>query len=141
MHTGIDWANKVGTPIIAAGDGRVRFADWESGYGRRIEIEHAYNFVTTYNHMSGFARGIKEGVRVRQGQVIGYLGSTGLSTGPHLHYEVMINENLVDPLSVKVPRNRDLDTQQLLAFKRERERIDDLISKAPTATRLAERAR
>ena len=97
--------------------------------------------MTTYNHMSGFARGIKEGVRVRQGQVIGYLGSTGLSTGPHLHYEVMINENLVDPLSVKVPRNRDLDTQQLLAFKRERERIDDLISKAPTATRLAERAR
>ena len=60
MHTGIDWANKVGTPIIAAGDGRIRFAGWESGYGRRIEIEHPYNFVTTYNHMSGFARGIKE---------------------------------------------------------------------------------
>ncbi|MCP8941126.1 M23 family metallopeptidase [Alsobacter sp. SYSU M60028] len=141
MHTGIDWANRIGTPIIAAGDGRVKLAGWESGYGRRVEIEHAYNFTTTYNHMSGFARGIREGVRVRQGQVIGYLGSTGLSTGPHLHYEVLINGNFVDPLSVKVPRSRDLDAQQLLAFKRERERIDELISKAPTATRLAERAR
>ena len=84
MHNGVDWANKVGTPIIAAGDGRVRLAGWESGYGRRVELEHSYGFVTTYNHMSGFGKGIKEGVRVRQGQVIGYLGSTGLSTGPHL---------------------------------------------------------
>ena len=109
MHTGIDWANKVGTPIIAAGDGRIRVAGWESGYGRRVEIEHPYNFVTTYNHMSAFARGVQVGARVRQGQVIGYLGSSGLSTGPHLHYEVMINENFVDPLSVKVPRNRELD--------------------------------
>jgi murein DD-endopeptidase MepM/ murein hydrolase activator NlpD len=141
MHTGIDWANKVGTPIIAAGDGRVRVAGWESGYGRRVEIEHPYNFVTTYNHMSAFAKGIKEGVRVRQGQVIGYLGSSGLSTGPHLHYEVLINENFVDPLSVKVPRNRELDALQLAAFKRERDRIDDLVRKAPTATKLAERSR
>jgi murein DD-endopeptidase MepM/ murein hydrolase activator NlpD len=141
MHTGIDWANKVGTPIIAAGDGRVRAAGWESGYGRRVEIEHPYNFVTTYNHMSAFAKGIREGVRVRQGQVIGYLGSSGLSTGPHLHYEVLINENFVDPLSVKVPRNRELDANQLAAFKRERDRIDELIRKAPTATKVAERAR
>lgn len=141
MHTGIDWANRVGTPIIAAGDGRVRAAGWESGYGRRVEVEHSYAFVTTYNHLSAFARGIREGVRVRQGQVIGYLGSSGLSTGPHLHYEVLINENFVDPLSVKVPRNRELDANQLAAFRRERDRIDDLIRKAPTATKVAERAR
>lgn len=141
MHTGIDWANRIGTPIIAAGDGRVRSADWDSGYGRRVEIEHAYNFVTTYSHLSAFGRGIREGVRVRQGQVIGYLGNSGLSTGPHLHYEVMINENFVDPLAVKVPRNRDLDDKQILAFRREKDRIDELIRKAPTATRLAERAR
>ncbi|MHB2169384.1 peptidoglycan DD-metalloendopeptidase family protein [Alsobacter sp. R-9] len=141
MHTGIDWANRIGTPIIAAGDGRVRSAGWDSGYGRRVEIEHAYNFVTTYNHMSAFAKGIREGVRVRQGQVIGYLGNSGLSTGPHLHYEVMINENFVDPLAVKVPRNRDLDERQVAAFKREKDRIDELIRKAPTATRIAERAR
>jgi len=137
MHTGIDWANRIGTPIIAAGDGRVRSAEWDSGYGRRIEIEHAYNFVTTYSHMSAFAKGIREGVRVRQGQVIGYLGNSGLSTGPHLHYEVMINENFVDPLAVKVPRNRDLDERQLASFRREKDRIDELIGKAPTATRLA----
>jgi murein DD-endopeptidase MepM/ murein hydrolase activator NlpD len=141
MHTGIDWSNRIGTPIIAAGDGRVRSAEWDSGYGRRVEIEHAYNFVTTYSHLSAFGRGIREGVRVRQGQVIGYLGNSGLSTGPHLHYEVMINENFVDPLAVKVPRNRDLDERQVLAFRREKDRIDELIRKAPTATRLAERGR
>jgi murein DD-endopeptidase MepM/ murein hydrolase activator NlpD len=137
MHTGVDWANKIGTPIFAAGDGRIRKAEWDSGYGRRVEIEHPYNFVTTYSHMSAFARGIQPGARVRQGQVIGYLGNSGLSTGPHLHYEVLINENFVDPLSVKVPRNRELDNAQVAAFKREKDRIDELIAKAPAATRLA----
>ena len=139
MHTGIDWANRIGTPIVAAGDGRIRSAGWDSGYGRRVEIEHQYNFVTTYSHMSGFARGIRDGVRVRQGQVIGYLGNSGLSTGPHLHYEVMINENFVDPLGIKLPRNRELDAAQLASFQRSRDRIQDLISKAPTTTKLAER--
>jgi murein DD-endopeptidase MepM/ murein hydrolase activator NlpD len=139
MHTGIDWSNRIGTPIVAAGDGRIRSAGWDSGYGRRVEIEHQYNFVTTYSHLSGFARGIRDGVRVRQGQVIGYLGNSGLSTGPHLHYEVMINENFVDPLAIKLPRNRELDTAQLAGFHRSRERIEDLIRKAPTTTRLAER--
>jgi murein DD-endopeptidase MepM/ murein hydrolase activator NlpD len=139
MHNGVDWANKVGTPIMAAGDGKVRSAGWDSGYGRRVEIEHLYGFVTTYNHLSGFARGIREGARVRQGQVIGYLGSSGLSTGPHLHYEVMINENLVDPLSIKLPRNRELDNARIAAFQRERERVDELLRKAPGATRVADR--
>ena len=87
--------------------------------------------------MSAFAKGIKDGVRVRQGQVIGYLGNSGLATGPHLHYEVLINDNFVDPLAVKVPRSRDLDDRQLVAFKREKERIDDIMSKAPSATRVA----
>lgn len=137
MHTGVDWANRIGTPIVAAGDGRVRSAGWDSGYGRRVEIEHAYNFVTAYSHMSAFAKGIKDGVRVRQGQVIGYLGNSGLATGPHLHYEVLINDNFVDPLAVKVPRSRDLDDRQIVAFKREKERIDDIMSKAPSATRVA----
>ncbi|WP_293868148.1 M23 family metallopeptidase [uncultured Alsobacter sp.] len=137
MHTGVDWANRIGTPIVAAGDGKVRSAGWDSGYGRRVEIEHAYNFVTAYSHMSAFAKGIKDGVRVRQGQVIGYLGNSGLATGPHLHYEVLINDNFVDPLAVKVPRSRDLDDRQLVAFKREKERIDDIMSKAPSATRVA----
>ena len=127
MHTGVDWADKIGTPIIAAGDGVVIKAEWDSGYGRRVEIQHNYNFVTTYNHLSAFAAGINEGVKVRQGQVIGYLGNSGLSTGPHLHYEVMVNDNYVDPLSIKLPSNKELDRAQMAEFKRERERIDDLL--------------
>jgi murein DD-endopeptidase MepM/ murein hydrolase activator NlpD len=139
MHTGVDWANRIGTPIFAAGDGVVQTAGWSSGYGRRVEIEHPYNFVTTYSHMSAFAKGVKEGARVRQGQVIGYVGSTGLSTGPHLHYEVLVNDNFVDPLSIKLPRNRELDGKQVAEFKRERDRIDELMRKAPQATRVAEK--
>ena len=127
MHTGVDWADKIGTPIIAAGDGVVIKAEWDSGYGRRVEIQHNYNFITTYNHMSAFAAGINEGVKVRQGQVIGYLGNSGLSTGPHLHYEVMVNDNYVDPLSIKLPSNKELDRTQMAEFKREKERIDDLL--------------
>jgi murein DD-endopeptidase MepM/ murein hydrolase activator NlpD len=127
MHTGVDWADKIGTPIFAAGDGVVIKAEWDSGYGRRVEIQHNYNFVTTYNHLSAFAAGINEGVKVRQGQVIGYLGNSGLSTGPHLHYEVMVNDNYVDPLSIKLPSNKELDRAQMAEFKRERERIDDLL--------------
>jgi murein DD-endopeptidase MepM/ murein hydrolase activator NlpD len=139
MHTGVDWANKVGTPIIAAGDGVVIKAEWDSGYGRHVEIQHSYGYVTTYSHMSSFARGIVEGTKVKQGQVIGYLGSSGLSTGPHLHYEVLVNDNFVDPLSIKLPGNRELSARQLVGFKLERARIEDLMSKAPAAARFAER--
>ncbi len=127
MHTGVDWADKIGTPIIAAGDGVVIKAEWDSGYGRRVEIQHNYNFITTYNHLSAFAAGINEGTKVRQGQVIGYLGNSGLSTGPHLHYEVMVNDNYVDPLTIKLPSNKELDRAQMAEFKREKERIDDLL--------------
>jgi murein DD-endopeptidase MepM/ murein hydrolase activator NlpD len=137
LHTGVDYANKIGTPIIAAGAGTVIKAGWDSGYGRRIEIQHANGYVTTYNHQSAFARGIAPGVRVRQGQVIGYLGNTGLSTGPHLHYEVIVNDRYVDPLRIRIPRGRELDGRMLAEFRRERERIDGLRQKAPTATRSA----
>lgn len=139
MHTGVDWSNKVGTPIIAAGDGVVIKAEWDSGYGRRIEVQHAYNFVTTYNHLSAFGRGIAEGVSVRQGQVIGYLGSSGLSTGPHLHYEVLVNDVFVDPMTIKLPQGRELDQRQIAEFRQEKDRIDDLMKKAPSDSRLAER--
>jgi len=134
MHNGVDWAAKIGTPILAAGNGTVRFANWDSGYGRRVEIQHNNGYVTTYNHMSAFGRGIKDGVTVRQGQVIGYLGSSGLSTGPHLHYEVMINERHVDPLAIKLPRGRELDGSNLAEFKRQREQIDQALKKAPGST-------
>jgi murein DD-endopeptidase MepM/ murein hydrolase activator NlpD len=139
MHTGIDWSGPVGTPIFAAGNGTVIKAARESGYGNRVEIQHANGYVTTYNHLSGFARGMGEGQRVRQGQVIGFLGRTGLATGPHLHYEVIVNGHFVDPMRVKLARTRELDARMIASFKRERDRIDSLIAKAPNATRVAAR--
>ena len=133
MHTGVDWAAPIGTPIYAAGNGTVIKAEWDSGYGRRVEVQHANGYVTTYNHMSGFGRGVTAGARVSQGQVVGYLGQTGLSTGPHLHYEVIINGNFVDPMAIKLPRTREFDGKLLAAFRRERDRVDQLMSLAPSA--------
>ena len=133
MHTGVDWGAPVGTPILAAGAGVVIKAEYTSGYGRRVEIQHANGYVTTYSHLSGFARGIVAGVRVTQGQVVGYLGQSGLATGPHLHYEVIINGNFVDPMAIKLARTREFDGKMLAAFKRERERIDQLMAQAPNA--------
>ncbi|CAM3039495.1 hypothetical protein JHFBIEKO_4256 [Methylobacterium mesophilicum] len=139
LHTGVDWANPIGTPIAAAGNGVVIRAEMTSGYGNRVEIQHVNGYVTTYNHMSRFGRGVKEGGRVRQGQIIGYLGSTGLSTGPHLHYEVIINGHFVDPMKIRVPRGRELDGRMLSEFKRQREQIDATMLKSKSATALAQR--
>ncbi len=132
-HLGVDWAAPIGTPILAAGNGTITAAGWDSGYGRRIEIQHANGYVTTYNHLSGFARGTKDGAHVRQGQVIGYLGESGLATGPHLHYEILVNGHFVDPMRVKLARTREFDGRMLANFKRERDRIDALVLKAPNA--------
>ena len=103
MHTGVDWAARLGAPILSAGDGTVITATWAAGYGRRVEIEHADGVVTTYSHLSRFGTGITPGTQVRQGQVIGPVGSTGLSTGPHLHYEVQVNGEFIDPMAIYVP--------------------------------------
>jgi murein DD-endopeptidase MepM/ murein hydrolase activator NlpD len=137
MHTGVDWAAPIGTPIFAAGNGVVIKAAWDSGYGRRVEIQHANGYVTTYNHLEGFGRGIVEGARVTQGQTVGYLGDSGLSTGPHLHYEVIINGNFVDPLAIKLARTREFDGKMLAAFKRERDRIDQLMAQSPSAAAMS----
>lgn len=139
MHTGVDWSAPVGTPIFASGNGTVIKAGRESGYGNRVEIQHANGYITTYNHMTGFARGITEGTRVRQGQVVGYLGMTGLATGPHLHYEVIVNGHFVDPMRVRLARTRELDGRQITMFRREKDRIEQLIAKAPGNTRVANR--
>jgi murein DD-endopeptidase MepM/ murein hydrolase activator NlpD len=139
MHTGVDWANRIGTPIIAAGNGTVIKAEWDGGYGRRVEVQHANGYVTAYSHMSRFNRGIQAGARVRQGQVIGFVGSTGLSTGPHLHYEVSVNGRFVDPMKIRVPRGKELDGRALAEFKRQREQTDGLLQKASSSTRLANR--
>jgi murein DD-endopeptidase MepM/ murein hydrolase activator NlpD len=139
MHTGVDWSNAIGTPILAAGNGVIIKAEFTSGYGRRVEIQHANGYVTTYSHMSGFARGIAPGVRVAQGQVIGYLGQSGLATGPHLHYEVIVNGRFVDPMAIKLARTREFDGKMLAAFKRERERTDQLMAQAPNAAPTAQK--
>jgi murein DD-endopeptidase MepM/ murein hydrolase activator NlpD len=130
MHSGVDWSAPVGTPIMASGNGVVIKADWVNGYGRRVEIQHPNGYVTTYNHMSGFGRGITRGVRVTQGQIVGFLGSTGLSTGPHLHYEVMVNGSFVDPMRIRVPRGRTLEGRVLSEFERERLRIEQMMRRA-----------
>lgn len=134
MHTGIDWATAVGTPILAAGNGVIEEAGRKGQYGNYVRIRHANGYQTAYGHMSRIGNGVAEGVKVRQGQVIGYVGSTGMSSGPHLHFEVLVNSRFVDPLTIQVPRERQLDGRELLDFQRERARIDDLMRRAPVKT-------
>lgn len=102
-HKGVDYAAPRGTPIKAAGDGRVTLAGRKGGYGNTVVIKHGQRYQTLYAHMNGFAKGIRSGSNVKQGQIIGYIGTTGLSTGPHLHYEFQVNGVHVDPLSQKLP--------------------------------------
>jgi murein DD-endopeptidase MepM/ murein hydrolase activator NlpD len=133
MHTGVDWASSMGTPIFASGNGVIEKAGWEGGYGKYIRIRHPNGYETAYGHMSAFARGMEPGKRVRQGQVIGYVGSTGLSTGAHLHYEILINGRFVDPMKIKLPRGRVLDGTLLAGFEQERTRLDAMMTRGSPA--------
>jgi murein DD-endopeptidase MepM/ murein hydrolase activator NlpD len=126
MHRGTDFAAPTGTPILAAGDGVVVRAGPFSSYGNYVRIRHANGYETAYAHMSRFARGVRAGTPVRQGQVIGYVGTTGRSTGPHLHYEVMRRGQQVNPMSLRVANGRNLTGRALELFMIERERIDTL---------------
>lgn len=137
MHTGVDWAASRGTPIMAAGNGVIESIGWSSSYGRRIELRHTNGYTTTYNHMNAFAKGLDVGTRVRQGQVIGYVGSTGLSTGPHLHYEVKVNDRFVDPMRIRLPRGRVLDGDMLAAFRSEQRRVEALLQRSQKPSRVA----
>ena len=130
MHTGVDWAAPLGTAIYASGNGTIEKVGWESGYGKYVRIKHSNGYETAYGHMTAFSRSTQPGARVRQGQVIGYVGSTGLSTGPHVHYEILVNGRFVDPLRVKLPRGRVLEGQLVANFDRERERVDSIISRS-----------
>ena len=129
MHTGVDWSAPTGTPIYASGNGSVDKAGWESGYGKHIRLRHANGYETTYSHMSAFARGINPGVRVRQGQVIGFVGSTGLSTGAHVHYEIMVNGRFVDPMRIRLPRGRVLEGPLLADFDKARQGFDSMMTR------------
>jgi len=116
-HLAIDYAAPIGTPIMAVGDGTISFAGWNSGgFGNFVTIKHNDKFITEYAHLSSFAKGIKAGVRVTQGQVIGYVGSTGLSTGPHLHYQIRQNGALVNPLTVEFPPGEPIEENHREAF-------------------------
>jgi murein DD-endopeptidase MepM/ murein hydrolase activator NlpD len=138
LHSGTDFAAPSGTPIYAAGNGTIEMAQRNGGYGNYVRIRHANGYQTAYAHMRGYGRGIRKGVRVRQGQVIGYVGTTGRSTGPHLHYEVIRNGNKVNPQRIRVPTGRTLSGGQLAAFQEARSSIDTLMAEAPAATRVAE---
>tara|TARA_A100001011_G_scaffold295642_1_gene308010 strand:+ start:272 stop:1609 length:1338 start_codon:yes stop_codon:yes gene_type:complete len=129
MHRGTDFAAPTGTPIMASGAGKITRARWCGGGGNCVKIKHNSTYETIYAHMKNFARGIKEGKRVKQGQIIGYVGSTGLSTGPHLHYEVIVNGKKVNSQKLKLPSGKILKGSEREQFELERIKIDLKLSK------------
>ena len=128
MHRGTDFAAPSGTPIMASGSGVITRARWCGGGGNCIKIKHNSTYETIYAHMKNFARGIKEGVRVKQGQIIGYVGSTGKSTGPHLHYEVVINGKKVNSQKLKLPSGKILKGNERKIFEVVKIKLDVLKS-------------
>tara|TARA_B100001057_G_scaffold56992_1_gene50524 strand:+ start:162 stop:1454 length:1293 start_codon:yes stop_codon:yes gene_type:complete len=128
MHKGTDFAAPMGTPIMASGDGVIKKAGWCGGGGNCVKIKHNTTYQTIYAHMSKFARGIKTGVRVKQGQTIGYVGSTGKSTGPHLHYEVIVNGKKVNSQKLKLPSGKILKGNERKVFETKKIKLDVLKS-------------
>ena len=128
MHMGTDFAAPKGTPIMASGDGKVTKAGWCGGGGNCVKIKHNSTYQTVYAHMSKFGRGIKKGVRVKQGQIIGYVGSTGMSTGPHLHYEVIENGRKINSQKLKLPSGKVLKGEERKKFEVSKIKIDVLKS-------------
>ena len=128
MHRGTDFAAPSGTPIMASGAGKVIRARWCGGGGNCVKIKHNSTYQTVYAHMKSFARGIKEGRRVKQGQIIGYVGSTGMSTGPHLHYEVIVNGKKVNSQTLKLPSGKILKDNERKLFEIHRIKTDVLIA-------------
>ena len=128
MHRGTDFAAPMGTPIMASGDGIIKKAGWCGGGGNCVKIKHNSTYQTVYAHMSKFARGIKPGVRVKQGQTIGYVGSTGKSTGPHLHYEVIVNGKKVNSQKLKLPSGKILKGKERKLFETKKIKLNVLKS-------------
>jgi murein DD-endopeptidase MepM/ murein hydrolase activator NlpD len=138
MHTGVDFAAPYGTPMKAAGDGVITAAGWQGAYGKVVRIRHQNSYETIYAHMSRIPTTIKPGVAVRQGQVIGFVGSTGRSTGPHAHFEIRIDGKPVNPLKVKATGGRQLTGKNLAAFRQHMQKIVAMMKAAPDATRVAQ---
>jgi len=131
LHSGVDWAAPMGTPIFAAGNGILEEIGLKGGYGKYVKLRHSNGYQTAYGHMTAFARGLDVGSKVRQGQIIGFVGSSGLSTGSHVHFEILINDRFVDPMKVKLPRGRVLDGGALAQFEKDREQLDAVMTRAP----------
>jgi len=140
MHTGVDWATPYGTPIFASGNGVVEKVGWEGGYGKYVRVKHNNGYETAYGHMSAYAKGMEPGKRVRQGQVIGFVGSTGMSTGAHVHYEILVNGRFVDPMRIKLPRGRSLEGPLMAGFEKERDRLDAMMNNRGGAARVSDAA-
>jgi murein DD-endopeptidase MepM/ murein hydrolase activator NlpD len=138
MHTGVDFAAPYGTPLKAAGDGVISVAGWQGAYGKVVRIRHKDNYETVYAHMSRIPTTIKPGVAVRQGQVIGFVGSTGRSTGPHAHFEVRLDGKPMNPLKMKATGGRQLTGKNLAAFRQHMQKIVAMMKAAPSATRVAQ---
>jgi murein DD-endopeptidase MepM/ murein hydrolase activator NlpD len=117
MHKGVDFAAPTGTPIFSAGNGIVEYAGRNGGYGKYVRIRHDSTYKTAYAHLNAYKKGINNGARVKQGDIIGYVGSTGKSTGPHLHYEIIVNGKQINPANLKLPSGRKLNKNQLEDFK------------------------
>ncbi len=137
MHKGVDFAAPRGTPVMAAGTGKVKFFGRKGGYGKYIQLRHNSEYSTAYAHLSRYARGLKVGKRVKQGQIIGYVGSTGRSTGPHLHYEVIRNGRQMNPLGLKLPTGRKLKGGELADFINLRDDIRRQFAAAPVKQKVA----
>jgi len=126
LHQGTDFAARRGTPVMASGSGTVERASWFGAYGKYVRIRHNSTYKTAYAHLSKFGRNIKAGRKVRQGQIIGYVGSTGRSTGPHLHYEVLVNNKRTNSQRLKLPSGKKLSKNEMENFNLEKQRIDQL---------------
>lgn len=137
MHRGADFGASSGTPIMAAGDGFIEMAGRNGAYGNYVRIRHTDTYKTAYAHMKSFAKKTRKGKRVKQGQIIGYVGTTGRSTGPHLHYEVHKNGRQINPLSVKLPAGRKLKGKVLASFKSTLSQMNKEIAALPLDNRLA----
>ena len=127
-HQGVDFAAPTGTPIMAAGTGHIEFVGNNGGAGKYIRIKHLNGYKTSYSHLSKYASGIQKNVKVRQGQIIGYVGNTGLSTGPHLHYEVIFNGKRINPMKMRLPSGKQLKDKNLEIFLAEKNRINAEVS-------------
>lgn len=141
MHRGVDFAAPTGTPILAAGDGKVVFMGRKGGYGNYLKIAHNSDFSTAYAHISRFADGIRNGAKVKQGQVIAYVGTTGMSTGPHLHFEVVQGGEQVNPLKVKMDAGNKLSGKELAEFKARKAAVDSYVASIAKDSNVASNSR